>query len=317
MALNHPTSPADGVVFMFAGQGTQYPGMTADLYRRDRLFRAALDEVDELVCRLSGRSVVAYLYGSDWSFEDILSSHPALFAVQYALANSLIVRTGLPAYVLGMSTGEFAAAAVGGALNLEDAAYCVVEQARALARYGEPGGMLAIARPPELYEEVPLLRDRCELALAGRGHFVVAGETGTLARVAEHLDGRGLPHRRLPVRVGFHSALIEPAREAYLEAVAGRDPGRPLIPLVSCCAAGILTEPLPAAHLWDAISRPMRVLDALRELGARGRYHYVDLGPGTALTILLKQSGIPRAGCRTVLNPLAGETRRADALRVA
>jgi trans-AT polyketide synthase/acyltransferase/oxidoreductase domain-containing protein len=316
MALIHPT-PADGVVFMFAGQGTQYPGMTGDLYRRDRLFRAALDEVDELVCRLSGRSVVAYLYGSDWSFEDILSSHPALFAVQYALAHSLIVRSGLPDHVLGMSTGEFAAAAVGGAMPLEDAAYCVVEQARALARYGDPGGMLAIARPPALYEEVPLLRDHCTLALAGRGHFVVAGGTGTLARASEYLDERGLPHRRLPVRVGFHSDLIEPAREAYLKAVVGRDPGRPVVPLVSCCAAGIVTEPLPAAHLWDAISRPMRVIEALGVLGERGRYRYVDLGPGTALTILLKQSGIPRAGLRTILNPLSDDSRRPDALRVA
>ena len=61
----------------------------------------------------------------------------------------------------------------------------------------------------------------------------------------------------------------------------------------------------------------MRVLEALRELGERGRFEYVDLGPGTALTILLKQSGIPRAGCRTILNPLGDETRRLDALRVA
>src|SRR2546421_595555 len=176
MALNDSTHPGDGVVFMFAGQGTQYPGMTGELYRRGR--------------RVPG----------------------------------------------GPAAG---------------------------ARTAGPPPRPTGAAPPLLYEEVPLLRDRCTLALAGRGHFVVAGETGTLARAAEYLDERGLPHRRLPVRVGFHSSLIEPAREAYLKAVVGRDPGRPIIPLVSCCAAGVVTGPLPAAHLWDAISRPMRVLEAL------------------------------------------------------
>jgi acyl transferase domain-containing protein len=294
---------------MFAGQGAQYPGMTKALYDDDPVFRAELGSVDRIIADLSGRSVLPDLYVTARPFDDITRTHPAIFAVQYALARSLIRRGLAPDYVLGLSTGEFAAAAVGGAVCLEDAVFGIVEQARVLAENCGLGGMVAVIRPPALYDAIPALRDRCTLALAGLSHFVVAGQRDAIDDAVRYLSEQGIAHRRLPVTQGFHSPAIESAQGAYLSSLAGREPGQPSIPLASCAAADVVQTVLPADHFWQAISAPMRFADAVGALARRGRHIYLDLGPGSMLTILLKESAVDVATLHTLVSPQGDELR--------
>jgi acyl transferase domain-containing protein len=301
--------PTSGIVFMFAGQGSQYPGMTKALYDDDPVFRAELDSVDEVIAVQSGRSVLPDVYAAGGRFDDVMRTHPAIFAVQYALARSLMRRGLAPDYVLGLSTGEFAAAAVGGATSLEDAVYGILEQARVLAETCGPGGMLAVIRPPSLYNATPALSDRCTLALAGRSYFVVASQRDAIDDAVRYLSEQGIAHRRLPVTQGFHSPLIESARGAYLSSLAGHEPGRPSIPLTSCAAADVLQTVLPRDHFWQAISQPMRFTEAVRALALRGRHVYLDLGPGSALTTLLKESEVDMATLHTLVSPQGDELR--------
>jgi acyl transferase domain-containing protein len=297
------------IVFAFGGQGAQYPAMGADLFRHDRQFRNSLEYIAEIVTRESPVRVLDELYRKTSADDDVRLTHPAIFSVQYALASSLMHDGLRPDYVLGMSTGEFAAAAISGAIKLADAVYLVLQQAKALNDNLIPGGMLAILRPPELYQEFPLLSQKCELALAGTAHFVVTGSASTLDTVAAQLAARAIPHRRLPVRVGFHSPLIDLARDQYLAAAPGLAMSHPAIPLVSCSTGGTFYGPLTPAHFWQAIRVPMRVIEAARAVGSTGRHVYVDIGPGGAISALLKQSRVRMASCHTLLSPLGDEMR--------
>src|SRR5579872_1510435 len=215
--LEKPVTPvaADGVVFAFGGQGSQYPGMGRDLYRHDPFFRATMDRIDKMAAQLSRVRLIDELEG-DNILRDVRASHLAIFSIQYSLAVSLINDGLSPSFVLGLSTGEFAAAVISDAVELEEALFCVIEQANALAALTEPGGMLAVGAPPPLYDQLPVLAGRCELALTGTGHFVVAGGADAIRDAADELVQRSIPHRLLPVREGFHSAMIDPAMGPYL-----------------------------------------------------------------------------------------------------
>jgi acyl transferase domain-containing protein len=302
------------VVFMFAGQGCQFPGMAQALYRHDAVFRDALDEVDALIEAEAGRGVLADVCDPAEDSHAITRTHPGLFAVQIALAAAVTERGLLPDYVVGLSTGEIAAATVGGALTLDEGVRCIVAQTRALDEACDPGGMLAVVGPPAMYDEIPALHERTELALAGRSQFVVAGDLAHLADVAEQLAERAVAHRRLPVRVGFHSPLIEPGRGVYLARMAGQPAGELRVPLGSCALGDVVDGPLEAAHYWEAISRPMRFVEAVGALAERGRHSYVDLGPGSSLTALLKQTRVPTASVHTLLTPYGDPTRALDTL---
>lgn len=311
-----PITPVatDGVVFAFGGQGSQYPGMGRELYRHDSFFRTTMNRIDTTASRLSRVRLIDELEG-DNIVRDIRASHLAIFSIQYSLAASLINDGLSPSYVLGLSTGEFAAAVISGALELEEALFCVVEQADALATLTEPGGMLAVGAPPPLFDQLPVLAGQCELALTGTGHFVVAGGADAIRAAADELAQRSIPHRLLPVREGFHSPMIDPAMGRYLRMTSGRVFGRPRIGFGSCSAGGIVTESPRPDHFWWAIRARMRPAEAADAIARHGRYQFVDLGPGTAISVFLRKSQIPTAGIRSLLSPQADERRTRLAVR--
>src|SRR6266404_8409287 len=118
MPMHKPT------VFMFSGQGSHYFQMGRALYESNPVFAHWLDRMDKVVHDLTGRSVLTVLYGERSKaepFVDITATHPAIFMVEYALAQALMEKGVVPDYTLGTSLGSFAAASVSGCLSMEDA----------------------------------------------------------------------------------------------------------------------------------------------------------------------------------------------------
>lgn len=297
------------VTLLFAGQGGQYPEMSSELHRCEPVFRAELDRLDALARDLGAPSVVTALYQASTGFDDVLVTHPAIFMVQYALARTLIHYGVRPGHCLGMSTGEFAAAAIAGVLDVRDALYCVVEQSRALSRARTDGGMLAVVRPPRYYQGQPEINRRCSMALAGRSHFVIAGRDDDVHASMQWLREQGVTQQRLPVRVGFHSAAIDAAREPYLRATAGIRAGVPEHPIVSCVTGEPLTRRPDTGHFWAAIRQPIKAQEAIASVIGPGRpAAYVDIGPGGVLSTFLRQARV--GPVHSLLTPAREERRR-------
>jgi acyl transferase domain-containing protein len=283
-------------VFMFSGQGSQYFQMGRELYAQEVAFRSWMERLDRIVRELSGRSVIAAIYAqsrSRWEPCDRTAlSHPAIFMVEYSLAQTLIGKGVEPEISLGVSLGEFAAAALSGYVTPEDALVAVVQQAMIMESHCEPGGMIAVLGSCAIHR-YPFMRESCEIAAVnGDSHFVVAAKHDQLEAIEQGLRSLSVTFQRLPVSLAFHSRWIEPARvpyQSFLRSLAVAGAGKAM----ACCSSGSIVSALPEDHFWKVARQPIRFVETIAQLEARGARRYVDVGPAGTLATLLKYTLSP------------------------
>jgi natural product biosynthesis luciferase-like monooxygenase protein len=281
------------VGFLFPGQGAAQYGMAAALEAAEPDFRAALDGCLSTLEPLLGRPLRPVLCEGTGPINDPELAHPALFAVEYALARLWLGWGVRPAALFGHSFGEYAAACVAGVLPLPDAAALAVTRGRLVARLPE-GRMLAVGvGEPELAR---WLADAPELSLAavnGDRRCAVAGPVEAITGLQARLTAANLPAVLLPVRHAFHSPAVEPVLPELAAAAAGGGrPGRPELPLLS----SVTGEPWPDRVDGDYWSRQMRepvqFAAALRWLaevsGPDQPLVLLEVGPDQALTALAR-----------------------------
>ncbi|MFS4097348.1 acyltransferase domain-containing protein, partial [Streptomyces sp. AF1A] len=287
-------SGAPVVGFLYTGQGSAYPGMTAGLYRDLPAYRRHLDEADAALAPHTGHSVRELLLTGDERITGARLAQPALFAVQYALSRTL---TGLgvrPAAVLGHSAGEYAAAVTAGALGLADAARLVATRAALMAELPVGTGMLAVRGARDRVEA--LLAEEPHLVLAvvnGPGDTALSGSLPALERAAAALAAQGLRARFLDAPVGFHSPAVAPVLPRLREAAAGIAVRRPEVPFVSTRYGRLLRdEPLDAGYWAAQAAAPVLFADALGALMRQSApTHLLELGPRPHLLGLAGRGG--------------------------
>ncbi|NUK66389.1 acyltransferase domain-containing protein [Streptomyces lunaelactis] len=285
------------LAFAFTGQGVQYPRMTAGLYEGSTVYRTFLEEASKALQPYTVTPVHEAILAGDPVVHRTGTTQPALFAVQYALARTLMELGVRPAAVVGHSIGEFAAAVVAEALDLADAARLVAVRGAFMQQLPEGGGMLATrARPAEA---AALVADEPTVgvgALNGPGATVLSGDLGALERIRAKLEERGLMCTPLRVSHAFHSPLMAPMLGRF-ERVASRIPaGRPRLPFHSTVRGRLLTpgEELDAAYWTEHICATVRFEDAITSLCDRPPTHIVEIGPKPVLSNLIRRMGAAR-----------------------
>ena len=226
------------IAFMFSGQGSQHAGMTAQLYRTQSVFRNAMDRCHSLAqphLAQGLRDVIFAEGGEDALVDRTDYTQPALFAVEYALAELLKSWSIVPDAVIGHSLGEFAAACAAGVVSLEDAMRLVIT--RGALMHGLPcgGAMVSImAKDSVVRALIDKVAPEIEVAaMNGPLNTVVSGDRAALIMVTEELDRRGINYRQLRISNGFHSARTEPILDD-LEKMAGQiKHNAPKVPLIS------------------------------------------------------------------------------------
>ncbi|MFG3282474.1 type I polyketide synthase [Streptomyces sp. NPDC048111] len=282
------------VAFLFTGQGSQYPGMTARLYRESPAYRRHLDAADAELAPHTGYSVRELILTGDQRIGGTAYAQPALFAVGYALSATLTELGVRPAAVLGHSVGEFAAAVTAGALDLGDAARLVAARGALLGELPSDGAMLAVRVGRE--ELAALLAAEpgvSPAAVNGPDDVVLSGGAAELARIARVLSERGVRTRPLEVSGAFHSAALAPVLPRLRDAARELRAGRPAVPFASTRYGRMLREEPLDAEYWAAqAARPVLFGDALgglvREVGPT---HLLELGPRPQLLALAGRAG--------------------------
>lgn len=283
-------------VFMFSGQGSQYYQMGRELFSHHLVFRKWMLKLNNVAQEVSGYSIIDQIYDEKKRFGELFNStlytHPAIFMVEYAMAQVLIEEGVEPEFVLGTSLGEFAAAAVAGVSDVGDLLESVIRQAQAFEGYCPKGGMLAIIHDFSLFQEISLIYDNCELAsINSDSHFVISGETAKLKAIEGFLNSKSIACILLPVYHPFHSSLTDSAASRYLNFSKNKVLLKPKIPLVSCLH-GKLLKHIQKEFFWDVVRKPIKFPEAIIELENEQRSNlvYLDLGPGGTLANFAKRN---------------------------
>lgn len=300
---------------MFSGQGSHYYQMGSELFAHEPVFNRWMLALDAIPREMLGVSIVDLLYHQQKSKAEVFDrtrlTSPAIFMVEYALAQTLIEQGIRPNLVLGASLGIFVAACVAGSADPQQVLAAVVEKSIIIEELCAPGAMVAVLASASHFHNHRELSAYADLASVNSdAHFVLATSKDNLPAVLAILQREQLTYQTLAVSQAFHSRWIERARPTCLELFARLSPRQPRIPVVCTAQAAPLTS-LTHDRMWDAVRLPIRVGDTARALEGNGSYRYIDVGPGSTLATQLKYivSRDSQSIIHPILTPFAGEHR--------
>ncbi len=291
------TSATDGVVpspvFMFPGGGAQHLRMGQALYASQPVFRGAFDRCAAIAEAHGGGDLRSLVYPSaesvDVALERPASALPALFAVEYALAELWSSLGVIPTAMIGHSLGEYTAACLAGVLTLEDAMALVLVRGK-LFETLPAGAMLSVPLPED--EVLGLLGSDLSLAVVNRPDLcIVAGEAAAVDRLHETLSERGVESRQLHISVAAHSHLVEPILDEFLEFARTIDFQPPVIPYISnttgtwASPEEVVTPEYWARHLRQTV----RFVDGLQTILDGTDSVLIEVGPGQTLSGFARQ----------------------------
>ncbi|SER42581.1 type I polyketide synthase [Actinokineospora terrae] len=303
-----------GVVFVFPGQGAQWPGMVASLLETEPVFAARIEEC-----------AAALAPHVDWSLLDVLRSgddlarvdvvQPVLWAVMVSLAELWRSAGVVPAAVVGHSQGEIAAAVVAGGLSLADGARVVALRSKAIAAGLSGGGMVSLALPESKAAELAACWPGVSVAAVnGPTSTVVSGDAVALDELVEHCTAADIRARRVPVDYASHSPHVDSLRERLIADLAPIRPRSGSIPFHSAVTATrVDTATLDAAYWFNNLREPVRFEAAVRGLLESGRSLFVEVSPHPVLTYGLNETVADSGTSAAVLATLRrteGDTRR-------
>jgi [acyl-carrier-protein] S-malonyltransferase len=285
------------IAFIFPGQGSQKVGMGKPLADAFPICRDTLAEADAALAE----SLTALI---DEGPEDRLTltenAQPAILAVSIAACRLLESRSITPAFVAGHSLGEYSANVAAGTFAFADALRIVRRRGRYMQEavpVGE-GAMAAI-----LGLDAEKVAEACREALVdegdvvdpanlnGAGQVVIAGSTAAVKRAGERAKELGA--RRvvsLPVSAPFHCALMTSAAERLAPELRALETHTPRVPVVANVDAEPKRDPAAAIEaLVQQVASPVRWEAVVRRLASEGVTTYVEVGPGTVLSGLVRK----------------------------
>ncbi len=303
-------------IFMFPGQGSQYPNMGRDLFDSEPVFRREIERCALILKPLMAEELCELLYPTLDAAEArqrlmaTVAAQPAIFSVEYALAKLWMSWGVQPAAMIGHSVGEFVAAVLAGVLSLEDALTIVAARGRLMQEL--PGGAMLAVRLAEA-DVRPLLASTLSIAaINGPALCVVSGPYEAVDALEKTLASRSVVSRRLHTSHAFHSAMVEPVVEPLRRLLEQVQLSAPSIPYVSCVSGTwIRADEATSPQYWAGHARAaVRFADGIATVSADGACVLLELGPGNALSTLALQN--TRGRSVPVVSSMQGIDRSAN-----
>ena len=310
--LRGPGSPGDSnhlqashpeVVFMFPGQGAQYPGMARELYASEPVFREVIDRCCHALDQdeASAQNPRPYLLWDPAQspldaaqaaagLAQTQVAQPAIFAMEMALTRLLGSWGIRPAAVMGHSVGEFAAACVAGVFELEDAMRLVATRGRLMQ--AQPAGKMLAVRAPVDQVEALLPAGVGVAAINAPGLTVVSGAIDLIDALVMGLERQGIQVSALVTSHAYHSPMMAPARSPLVNAVAAvpRKPATLAIISTALARAAAEQELCDPDYWGQQLLSPVRFADSVAVAAPDEDHVLLEVGPGQTLTTLARQT---------------------------
>ena len=278
-------------VYMFPGQGSQFPGMAKELYESNPMAREMFERANEIL----GFDITKIMFeGTAEELKQTKVTQPAIFLHSVILAKC--DPDFKPDMVAGHSLGEFSALTAAGALDFEDGLRLVAIRAKAMQKACEitPGTMAAIlALPTEKVEEICAETDgvvvpanyNCE------GQIVISGTVEAVSEASEKMKAAGAKRALLlPVGGAFHSPLMQPAADELATGIDSVTFSRPVCPIYQNVTALPTMDPLEIKkNLLAQLTTPVRWTQSVVNMIADGADNFIECGPGKVLQGLVSK----------------------------
>lgn len=297
-AVENMAAPSK-LVFVFPGQGAQWPRMGLELYQANEAFRAALDEVDGALAPHTGWSVLAALRADPGapSLLKVDVVQPALFAVSVALARLWQSLGIIPDAIVGHSFGEIAGAHVAGVLTLEDAARLAALRAKTLAESPVSGTMATLGLSQERARAL-IQKSALNINPAvfnSPSSTVVSGNADDMASLLQLCEAEGIYAKRIAVDVLAHSPELRVLCPTLTERLGSITPHRAKIDLYSTVEGHSGQKPLSGEELdlsyWcDNLCDPVSFVDTISHLAAEGNVTFLECSPQPILLPAIEET---------------------------
>ena len=271
--------------YIFPGQGSQFTGMGKDLYENSDIAKKMFERANEI---LGFRISDIMFEGSAEDLKETKVTQPAVFLHSVIVAKT--IENFEPAMVAGHSLGEFSALVASHVLSFEDGLQLVYKRALAMQKACEiePSTMAAVLNLDDaLVEKICAETDGIVVAANYNcpGQLVISGEFKAVERACEAMKAAGAKRALLlPVGGGFHSPMMEPAREELAKAIENTTFNTPICPIYQNVTASAVTNPEEIKqNLIAQLTAPVKWTQSVHQMIADGATSFIEVGPGKVL----------------------------------